>query len=106
MKSEFYPRHNLKKSGKGPGGQFNGPSIKHILREENLVDLETILPSFELTTHFTDYLRSIRELHKMCIAPVLEDYNAVVDNFQKKISFVSRVWIEHDFRNSCNLRSL
>ena len=31
MKEEFYMRHNLKKSGEGPGGKFAGPSIKYTL---------------------------------------------------------------------------
>ena len=35
---KFYKEHNLKKSGEGPGGKFNGPSIKFILREENLCE--------------------------------------------------------------------
>ena len=47
MMQEFYPKHNLKKSGGGPGGQFNGPAIKAILKEEYLIVLEIILPNFE-----------------------------------------------------------
>ena len=43
MMQEFYPKHNLKKSGGGPGGQFNGPAIKAILKEEYLIVLEIIL---------------------------------------------------------------
>ena len=49
MKEEFYMRHNLKKSGEGPGGKFAGPSIKYILREEVLKDLESTLPTFSIT---------------------------------------------------------
>ena len=85
MKEKFYPKHNLKKSGEGPGGQFNGPSIKHVLKEEILVDLESILPGFDVAVHFTNYLRSIRELHKMCIAKKLENHNIVIpENIEKK----------------------
>ena len=38
--SEFYKKHCLNKSGEGPGGKFNGPSIKYILREDNFFYLE------------------------------------------------------------------
>ena len=48
MKEEFYLRHNLKKSGEGPGGKFNEPSIKYVLREEVLKDLESTLPTFSI----------------------------------------------------------
>ena len=40
MKEEFYIKHNMKKSGQGPGGKFNGPSIKYFLKEKVLLDLE------------------------------------------------------------------
>jgi hypothetical protein len=30
----FYKRHCLNKSGQGPGGQFNGPSIKDIIKKK------------------------------------------------------------------------
>ena len=40
----FYAENHLKKSGQGPGGKFNGPSIKHILKDEILDQLENILP--------------------------------------------------------------
>ena len=36
----FYKENNLSKTGEGPGGKFNGPSIKFLLREESLLQLE------------------------------------------------------------------
>ena len=57
---KFYKEHNLKKSGEGPGGKFNGPSIKFILREENLCELEAEL--IEDASPFISYLNSIRSL--------------------------------------------
>ena len=88
MKEEFYAKHHLSKSGGGPGGQFDGPSIKHILKEESLIDLEIILPSIEQTLHFTNYLRSIRKLHMMCIAPKLENYSEVIDEYTSKFFYL------------------
>ena len=37
----FYKENNLSKTGEGPGGgELNGPSIKFLLREESLLQLE------------------------------------------------------------------
>ena len=80
----------MKKSGEGPGGNFNGPSIRFILKEENLIDLETILPNFEDTLHFTDFLRSIRELHNMVMAKNLENYKDIIENFKTKFFYLYR----------------
>ena len=55
----------------GPGGKFNGPSIKFILREDTLIELEEILS--ESASPFITYLRSIR---------VLEDHFLVLYQFQ------------------------
>ena len=52
----FYSIHNLKKSGEGPGGKFNGPSIKYILREENLSELEESLPEILVLSSITSGL--------------------------------------------------
>ena len=68
MREEFFAKHNLKKSGGGPGGKFAGPSIKKILQEENLVDLEIILPDSEYGVALIESLKIIRELHRMCTA--------------------------------------
>ena len=83
MKDEFYVRHNLRKSGEGPGGKFNGPSIKYILREEVLKDLESTLPTFSITEQFSNYLRSIRDLHRVCTAKKLnlKEAKKVINNF-------------------------
>ena len=59
--SEFYKKHCLSKSGEGPGGKFNGPSIKYILREDNLFDLENRLENnLEEAVQFTNYFWAIR----------------------------------------------
>ena len=72
MKEEYYLKHCLNKTGEMPGGKFNGPSIKHILLEDMLIDLENILPTSEIAQDFTNHLRDIRELHKMCVAKELQ----------------------------------
>ena len=86
MKDEFYVRHNLRKSGEGPGGKFNGPSIKYVLREEVLKDLESTLPTFSIAEQFSNYLRSIRELHRVCTAKKLnlKEAKKAIGNFSDK----------------------
>ena len=39
----WYKNHSLKKSGQSAGGKFHGPSLKYILRDEVLSDLEDFL---------------------------------------------------------------
>ena len=68
MKDEFYKRHCLSKTREGPGGKFNGVSIKYILDEKILEDLEATLPTYEVAVDFTNYLRSIRDIHQVCLA--------------------------------------
>ena len=63
----FYKVNCLKKSGEGPGGKFNGPSIKTVLK--NLKPLEDILPTEAFP--FIEYPQSIKEVHKMCIKKIL-----------------------------------
>ena len=86
MCEEFYVKHNMKKSGQGPGGKFNGPSIKYLLKEKSLFDLEATLPTFSVAKDFTDYLRCIREVHKACTSKTLDlkEAKQVVKNFETK----------------------
>ena len=86
MCEEFYVKHNMKKSGQGPGGKFNGPSIKYLLKEKALLDLEATLPTFSVAKDFTDYLRCIREVHKVCTSKTLDlkEAKQVVKNFETK----------------------
>ena len=60
----FYKFNNLTKKGQGIGGNFNGVSIKFILQESKLFELEGFLP--EGSTAFITYLRSLREVHSLC----------------------------------------
>ena len=62
---QTYKSNNLKKSVDGPGGKFNGPKIKHIIHDETLEEIENLLPAE--ASSFITHLRSIRELHIICI---------------------------------------
>ena len=73
---QFYKKHNLSKTGEGPGGKFNGPSIKYILREDKLYELDELLPTE--AAPFFNYLRCIRELHEICIARTLDVFYFLV----------------------------
>ena len=84
FKDEFYPKFNLKKSGEGVGGKFAGPSIKKILEQEVLNELESVLPNTEYAQDLTDYLKTVRNLHQMCTAKDLKDYDSVIEDFRKK----------------------
>jgi hypothetical protein len=76
----FYEKHSLKKNGQGPGGKFHGPSIKYILKEETLLDLEGSLPAEGGS--FINYMKSIKQLHSVCIASELNDYKYAIENFK------------------------
>ena len=54
----LYKKHGLKKSGDGPGGKFNGPKIKFLIKE-NLLELEEILPTEEKV--FVTYLKNFEQ---------------------------------------------
>ena len=69
------------KTGEGPGGKFNGPSLKTVLN--NLNNLADILPNEGYP--FIEYLQSIREVHHMCIAEVFVDNSEIlIEEFKCK----------------------
>ena len=82
---KFYKKHGLKKSGDGPGGKFNGPKVKHIIKEKTLDELENILPKEEYI--FISYLRSIRELHRVSITSNFEEAEAELALFDFEHNF-------------------
>ena len=83
----FIKKHGLKKSGDGPGGKFNGPKVKHIIKDTTLEELEQILPNEEIL--FISYLRSIRELHRMCITSNFEEADAKLALFNFEHNFLN-----------------
>ena len=80
----FYFKHGLKKSGDGPGGKFNGPKIRYLIREEVLEELQGILP--EVEEPFIIYFRSLKELDRVCVTGNFEteDWEQKLFDFEQK----------------------
>ena len=66
------------------GGSFNGPSIKTILKQEVLDDLEAILPNRQEAESLIAYLTSVREVHRVCTASVFEGHVEVLEEFKRQ----------------------
>ena len=76
----FFKKYHLTRSGKGVGGKFDGPSVKLILKEESLTDLEDMIPN---EGHdFISYLKSIRELHRLCTSLSIKGHEVIIEDFQ------------------------
>ena len=88
---EFYAENHLKKSGQGPGGKFNGPSIKYNLREDVLIILENKLPVS--ASSFINYFRAIRNLHELCVSEELGDFNNVLHDFKVNFEFLNEEFL-------------
>ena len=43
-------------------------SLIYILDEKILEDFESTLPNYEIALDFTNYIRSIRDIHQVCLA--------------------------------------
>ena len=76
----------MSKSGERPGGKFNGPSIKYILRKEVLEDLEFSLP--ERVSPFIVLLKNLRSLHQICTDRELSDYRRILDDFKENFDYL------------------
>ena len=61
----IYKMYSLKKSGDSIGGKFNGPKVQHLISEKVLEEMEKLLTPEAVP--FISYLRSKRELHRVCI---------------------------------------
>jgi len=84
MKS-YYKWHCLNKTGKGPGGKFNGPSIKKVLM--NLDDLTKSLP--ETAEPLIQFLRSTLKLNTMCVEEdQRENFQEILDEFEESFETV------------------
>ena len=79
--------------------ELNGPSIKSILREDILLDLECSLP--ERARPFLNYMRCLRHLHKVRTdyRIVLEDFsvnfNYLFDHFKMNMSLKVHIILHH-----------
>ena len=77
----FYKLQCLNKNGEGPGGKFNGPSLKTVLNK--LEELEKIVQTKGFP--FIEYLQIIKELHMMCISEKFnENYDTIINEFKCK----------------------
>ena len=66
---QFEIEQHMKSIGQGPGGDYNGPTIKNILKDKNLTNLSNFLP---LHLHpFVEYLRTIKNVHLLSMAKTL-----------------------------------
>ena len=69
----------LNKKGEGPGGKFNGPSLKTVL--DKLEELDKIVQVFP----FIEYLQSIKELYIICISEKFNNhYETIIIEFKSK----------------------
>ena len=60
--TQFYLRAKIGRRRTQIGGNFTGLELKMLLKETSLADLAEIIPNGAVVTQ---YLRSLRELHKM-----------------------------------------
>ena len=86
MKCFFLKKHDLSKTGEGPGDKINGPYIKFILKDEILNELEQIIP--ESSSAFFNYFRSIKHLHMVCTARELHDYDLILHDFELNFQYL------------------
>ena len=63
--TDFYRRHNEKRSGDAPGGKLDGKPIKNLRSEEALEDLKQNFPAEK--EPFVQLLRNLREVHEICM---------------------------------------
>ena len=81
----FYLRHFLNKTGEGPGGKFNRPSIKKILK--NLDDFSKQLP--EEAGSCINYFDGIKKLHRICTK------EKTSDNFKESLKKPLKMFISY-----------
>ena len=65
------------------------------MREEVLKDLESTLPTYSITEEFTNYSRSIRDLHRVCTSKKLnlKEAKKVIDSFSDQFY---NLYMEYD----------
>ena len=81
-----YLNNYLKKSGEGPGGKFNGPSICTLLKECNLNHLETILTPEVIP--ILNFLRSLKTLHIVCTTSNFTTYKDELFDFEQHFNYL------------------
>ena len=63
--TDFYRRHNEKRSGDAACGKFDGKAIKNLRSEKALGDLKQNFPAEK--EPFVQLLRNLREVHEICM---------------------------------------
>ena len=100
LMTAFYRRHGIGRRRSQVAGNFTGPELKLLLREESLADLAQIIAN---GVEITQYLRSLRELHKMVIkkeySPDHQDY---IDNFANRFKVVRELKLV-SFTTKCHI---
>ena len=85
----FYSENKMTKKGQGIGGTFNGPSIKEILDEVMINKLEAILPPSNDVAVAMNYLRNLREIHRVCLEKDIDpDYQLILDDFERNFDYL------------------
>ena len=91
--TEFYTRNNEKRSGEAAGGKFEGNSIKNLWSEKALNDLNQNF-SADIKP-FVEFLRSIREVHTVCMKEELDlsfVYKEAIEKFEMNRKFLYEVF--------------
>jgi len=88
----IYKMYSLKKSSDGPGGKFNGPKVKHLMSEKVLEEMESLLTPEGAP--FINYLRAIREVHRVSISSDFNelDWKCSLFNFEENFFFLYNVY--------------
>ena len=91
--TDFYKRNNEKRSGEAAGGKFEGNSIKNLWSEKALEDLTQNFPAD--IEPFVEFLRSIREVHNVCMKEELDlsvVYKEAIEKFEINRKFLYEVF--------------
>ena len=77
--TEFYGRCGIGRRRRMIAGNFTGVELKMLIKQKSLDDLANIVPNGHL---ISQYLRSLRELHKMCVKKTFtSDYQTYIDSY-------------------------
>ena len=84
--TQFYLRAKIGRRRTQIGGNFTGVELKMLLKEKSLADLADIIPNGAVVTQ---YLRSLRELHKMVVKKqYTENHQDYIDTFAERFKEV------------------
>ena len=100
LMTAFYRRHGIGRRRSQVAGNFTGPELKLLLREQSLADLTQIIANGQ---QISQYLRSLRELHKMVIKKEFtENHQDFIDDFAEKFQVVRELKLV-SFTTKCHI---